>query len=57
VEYLSKLDVLRIHGSLLAIGELTKTLSEDDISKDSSGLYQVLPLLFPVLIVGYSEQS
>jgi len=41
IDYLPHLDVLRIHGSLLAIGELILTLSEPEISADTD-FYQVL---------------
>jgi len=44
IAYLPQLDVFRIHGSLLAIGELILTLSEDEISTHED-LYKVYPTL------------
>lgn len=38
--YLSELDVLRIHGTLLGIGELSLTLPDDEVSL-STELFQV----------------
>ena len=42
IDYLPHLDVLRIHGSLLAIGELVLTLSEPEITANTD-FYQVCP--------------